>query len=67
MVSLRFITVEGGASYIEVSCLSYNGRVRVKENFTKTFLLLRFGVFQYITMPVPGPSSKHIVLLAVFV
>jgi very-short-patch-repair endonuclease len=36
-VSLRLITVDGGASYIEVSCLSYNGRVRVKENFTKTF------------------------------
>jgi very-short-patch-repair endonuclease len=49
-VSLRFITVEGGASYIEVSCLSYNGRVRVKENFTKTF----HSVLNYLRYCVGG-------------
>jgi very-short-patch-repair endonuclease len=49
-VSLKFITVEGEASYIEVSCLSYNGRVRVKENFTKTF----HSVLNYLRYCVGG-------------
>jgi very-short-patch-repair endonuclease len=49
-VSLKFITVEGEASYIEVSCLSYNGRVRVKENFTRTF----HSVLNYLRYCVGG-------------
>jgi hypothetical protein len=40
-VSLRFVTVEGGVPYLEVSCLSYNGRVSFRENVVKTFHSVR--------------------------
>ena len=40
-VSLKFVTVEGEAHYLEVSCLSYKGKVRVRGNIVKTFHSVR--------------------------